>query len=313
MKKRNLSLLISASALAAAAIVIAGTVEVGTLKTDTAKVGVITPLPPEHGLVLYLPFETDKGGIVMDASGNGHNGSILGCTWTNAGYFAGGAMSFTNYTVFLYLGYYPYGVIKFSTVPDFPSWGTYSVSVWFKDDGYNSYPVILEKSSLWSISLSYGAVCWKMGTGSTYCNLSVGSYGEYKDGKWHHVAVVRNGTSAQLWVDGKLRNSSNNAVSASSSSNFCVGNTASADLNYIYGGWVGLIDEVRIYDRALSPAAIGQLHREGLLVLPSPVTMTGDLTVGGNLTVTGAVNFVNGARWLKPSGDLKQGNFTTSP
>ena len=46
---------------------------------------------------------------------------------------------------------------------------------------------------------------------------------------------------------------------------------------------------------------------------PDPISVTGDLTIGGNLTVTGEVNLNGGARWLNPSGDLKQGNFTSTP
>ena len=301
-----------------------------TLRADSAQVGVITPKPPEpapeQGLALYLPFETDTGATTQDASGNSHAGTVINCAWTNVGRYTGGAISFND----------PASFIMFPSVPDFPSWDTYSVSVWFKGDMYSSYPAIMDKSPLngygWTISLGYGAIVWDM----SYRRLIFGSTGEYSDGAWHHVTVVRNGTNAYLWIDGELQVSRNDAIAVYSSSALHVGNSSSIsyyyDLylslghyyyNYYYGSfpptslpyahWSGQIDEIRIYNRALSKTEIGHLYADGLLLIPpAPVAVGGDLTVSGDLTVTGRAVFGGGARCQQPSG-LPQGNYTQKP
>ena len=312
MKKTKLSLLIPAAALAAAAIVIAGTVEVGTLKTDTLLTETITPPSAEGGRVLYLPFRQDKGGIALDESGHGHTGTVVNCAWASGGRYAGGAMSFNGSN----------SSIGFPTAPNFPAWGAYTVSVWFKHNGGGYMGPqyghkIVDKTSMmhdWYINL----VAHVAPQGHISFISYEGGYGvmgdsskNYMDNAWHHVVVVRNGAAGQFWVDGVLKDSISNMISVYSTSALCVGNSFSTD-SYQRTSWSGLLDEVRIYDRALSPTEIGKLYSEGLLLLTTPVSVTGDLTVGGSLTVTGAVNFVNGARWLNPTG-LPQGNFTTAP
>ena len=309
---RVLMFVVLAAVLAGA--VAAGIIVVeGTLKTNTAQIGVIAPevIDNLQGLVLYLPFRWDGGDFAFDENGNGHIGDAINCVWTNEGRYADGAMSFNRVD----------SKMTFSTVPDFPAWNTYSVSVWFKHDGdgsyggYNStYHKILSKSlnggGQWEISVVYGYVCWYLSGNEGYCDLEDVSWG-YADGLWHHVVTVRDGTDAQLWVDGNLMVTVNDMCSVSIDSDLCVGYSSTDP----YAGWSGLIDEVRVYDHALSPKEIGQLHEVGQLIINpnTPASVGGDLTVCGNLTVEGAVNFSGGIRWLKPSGDLKQGNFMNAP
>ncbi|MCL2105281.1 MAG: LamG domain-containing protein, partial [Kiritimatiellaeota bacterium] len=328
--KEILALLSLTACLSAAAA--SGTIEVKTLEADTARLGEIAPaLAVEHGygqgLVLYLPFEEnwDLGAgylppwIVEDASGNGHHGIVSNCVWTKSGRFVGGAARFAN----IYDG--DNNRIVFPSFPDFPSWNAYSVSVWFRTDWGNSYPRIMDKSSWWwgfnewSISLSYGTIEWWVGEPSSWHGLSTAYSGpyfkDYRDGQWHHVVVIRDGTNAQLWVDGKLEDHRDDAVSISTGNAvFCIGNFCENwDMTpyWDWQGWNGLLDEVRIYDRALPPEEIELLYVNG--EPGRSVAVTGDLVVHGGLAATEVVAFKGGQVRLPPSGNLSCGTFTPPP
>jgi hypothetical protein len=93
----------------------------------------------------------------------------------------------------------------------------------------------------------------------------------------------------------------------------CVGNSRVSN-SYWAHGWSGMIDEVRIFDRALSSNEVSRLYTEGALTVTniamSAVSVTTNLTVCGGLTVTGAVSFVEGVRYARPLGDLSWGIYT---
>ena len=81
------------------------------------------------------------------------------------------------------------------------------------------------------------------------------------------------------------------------------------------------MDEVRIYDRALSPTEIAALYLDGFLPPPQPpqpsgdevITVTSDLSVAGELTVLGDATFLSGVQLAQPLGDLSSGSYTNAP
>jgi len=89
------------------------------------------------------------------------------------------------------------------------------------------------------------------------------------DGAWHHLAGVRQGTTGRIFVDGTQQNSLTNAALGmiSSPCNFAYigGNNSSV----VCGGiasenlFAGLIDEVSVYRRALSPPEILAIFNTG--------------------------------------------------
>ncbi|MCL2105280.1 MAG: LamG domain-containing protein [Kiritimatiellaeota bacterium] len=309
-------LMIALSAAALAGTAAAGTVEVGTLRTDTAQIGKITPLPSAKRLELNLSFATDMGGEVYDTSGNRYKGTVFNCAWTNEGRFVGGAMSWGGANAWE-------SRVTVGTVPDFTMWDAYSVSVWFKYAAEGQYNICtLFDTALGghedglSVAVYYDYLYVFLISQSAYTDLWI-PYTNYLDGQWHHLVFVRDGAEGQLWTDGTLKGTMDGMFPVSlGTSPFCVGNISNYQSPYSPLNWIGLIDEVRIYNCALGAEEIQRLYEDGLLILPplgTSVAASGDLTVGGGLTVTGAVNFLGGARWLQPSGDLKQGSFTSTP
>ncbi len=89
------------------------------------------------------------------------------------------------------------------------------------------------------------------------------------DGRWHHLAAVRESdTSRLLYVDGvQVGSNTNNLPAFTEPARVALG-----VLKYSWLGrwWNGGIDDVRIYNRALSPAEIGQLAGSPLATNPRP-------------------------------------------
>lgn len=85
----------------------------------------------------------------------------------------------------------------------------------------------------------------------------------FKEGEWHHIVGVVNEKDMHLYVDGKLEVEMNyNGPMTTGGSETEIGNASD-------GGFVGIIDEVMIYSRALSAAEVEQVFEaEGLPVEP---------------------------------------------
>lgn len=84
----------------------------------------------------------------------------------------------------------------------------------------------------------YGSVGWPV----------FGGRAPQADGLWHHAALVTDGDVASLYIDGQFANSvaTSNGMNVKSHENVSIGQAGgSSYLN-------GMVDEVMIFDRALS-------------------------------------------------------------
>lgn len=79
---------------------------------------------------------------------------------------------------------------------------------------------------------------------------------------WHHVVVTFDGSFGRLYLDGVLDNTPDDQTGPMSDNgmNVTIGNSP---LGYSSYGLDGLMDEVRIYNRALSPSEIQELYEMG--------------------------------------------------
>jgi len=90
---------------------------------------------------------------------------------------------------------------------------------------------------------------------------SSGDTGELATGQWHHLAGVYSaGTSVRIYVDGSLANENTNSIPASQKTNNVHLMIGTAGDNACCA-WMGKVDEVMVYDRALSAAEIGQIYQ----------------------------------------------------
>lgn len=98
----------------------------------------------------------------------------------------------------------------------------------------------------------------------TFENLAMAhSTSTVNDGEWHHVAGTFDGTTASLYLDGALQGS-DVAVSAgwADTHHFCIG-AACTPSGEAHLPFAGSIDEIEIFDRALSAAEIQAIFDAG--------------------------------------------------
>lgn len=90
--------------------------------------------------------------------------------------------------------------------------------------------------------------------------------GNIGDGAFHHVVVItdKDGTG-QLWVDGlKVAETTAPPVIGNTAFNLFIGANPGAPAEEGYRSWNGSLDDVAIWNRALSPAEINQLYSSGI-------------------------------------------------
>jgi hypothetical protein len=213
--------------------------------------------PGPGGLVLYLPFDApDKSGVIRDASGAGNDGRVYGATWVAEGKFGGAYhFSITNLTDRI--------VIPNSDLlnPDYVT-----VSAWIKTsdtDGFWNRIVDKDFRNAYCLALG-GDYNGKADRGRLDFESSRGAIKTGRalnDNQWHHVAAVYDGKVVQCYLDGTGpgRPVRNPGPLKKSTWDLCIGNSV---VDYETGEFIaydGLIDEVRIYNRALSAAEIKAL------------------------------------------------------
>lgn len=100
-------------------------------------------------------------------------------------------------------------------------------------------------------------------------SVSCISQTQVNDDRWHHVAFIKDGSLIKLYIDGNLEDSENDLTS---------GNTQNTSPLYIGGragtvnSWKGSIDELKIYNTALSETNIKADMRATTAILPSNLT-----------------------------------------
>ena len=214
----------------------------------TDVIEVIEPANPgNNGLVAYYAFENDAN----DSSGNELHGTLVGDAK-----FAEGPV---GYGMALDLdgdGDY----VDCGLDPNFDITEQISFTYWMK-------AVALDKG--WNTVLSRGDDSWRSSRAGTenFMEAAVGgTSGNYllgatlvDDDNWHHVGAVYDGATFSLYVDGKLDASeeSTGSITVSSFPLYIGNNSDNMDRD-----WTGLIDEVTIYNRALSEGEVIYLAGE---------------------------------------------------
>lgn len=214
-----------------------------------------TPQPAfaqTNGLVAAYSFNEGSGTTVTDLSGNGNNGVINGATWTTGKY--GGALSFNGSSSYVDLG----------NPASLQLTGSMTWSAWIyaaanpADDG--QIVAKSDSSSGWQFKTSpdtgshtFG-VAVSPGSGSLTQRYSTTIRAL---NTWYHVAGVYNASAGTLniYVNGVLDNGVLSGTIPSSQFN---NSAVNVNIGRRTGGFYfnGIIDEVRIYNRALSLAEI---------------------------------------------------------
>jgi hypothetical protein len=209
--------------------------------------------PSDPTLVGYWTFDEGSGTVAGDSSGNGDNGTIIGeVTWI-AGQVGPSALSFHGIG-----NQNPHVDVPDNPVLRFTATQSFTVGAWV--DPYaleNQWQGIVAKSR--DISPLYGIWIdpnnnWVMGGPDLPAGGSGNIVGSAVTVGWHYVAAVQDGTAGTrtLYVDGTPV-ATGTALDANGTGDLWIGgaNTGS-DPEYFNGA----IDDVRIYNVALSQAQI---------------------------------------------------------
>ena len=204
--------------------------------------------PPPSGLVLALGFDETTGAAVTDASGQGNHGTISGATRTTAGRF-GGALSFD-------------GVNDWVTVADAASLdltNRLTIEAWVFPTALNSEEtVVLKEASGALVYALYGdngaqrPGAFVRIAGTTGSSTSALGSAVLPLNGWTHLAMTYDGAQLRLFVNGTLvRIVVRTGLMANSAGPLRIGGNA------IWSEFFnGRIDEVRIYNRALTASEI---------------------------------------------------------
>ena len=231
------------------------------------------------GQVLYLPMDDTPAGngilTFRDASGRGHDGSCSGtCPVAGQSGHAGNAARFD--------GGANTGVqVADSTDFDFGK-GPFTVGLWFKTAGSpKSYLLSWkDKTSKWNwlslrlVQADLLEVYSCLGDGP--CGIVTS--GAFSLNQWHQAAVVRDDSgNTTLYIDGAPAGSgyyAENFNRITDGSPIWIGSQPLPRSNQNFGSFNGLIDEVRIFKRALSPAEVRSLYLGSGPVLALPLDET---------------------------------------
>jgi hypothetical protein len=212
----------------------------------------------DPSLVAYYPFN----GNADDESGNGNNGTVYGAILTEDRFGnPNSAFAFNNNPDPWYLEAQDY-----ISIPDSPTLrpsNDMTVAVWSKTS-YSAGRVMIAKRYGPTYLKSY-CLWYNVGTlWFTYGASSDSGIINYSPiptlGEWHHLAGVWDGSHVRLYIDGiEVNNQDYTVLNQYDNHPLLIG--ANGDENNIPdGGWNGQIDEVRIYNRALSATEIAALY-----------------------------------------------------
>jgi uncharacterized repeat protein (TIGR01451 family) len=223
--------------------------------TTSAPVGVTVSNTASQGLVLAYSFDDGAGGSIHDSSANGNNGAIHGATWSSAGHTAS-ALSFE-----------PQAYADSPNTPSLDIGGHgLTIEMWaFINPGTNDDYVLLEKP--WAATgqtypyYQYGIEYDWFGnktldfyfadtTGQSVGPVSMAA----PTGSWVHLAFTYDGANVKGYLNGTLQ-----ITKAATTDIQPRGNPLRLGVDgSLQQGYNGKLDDLRIYNRALSPTEIQQ-------------------------------------------------------
>ena len=210
-----------------------------------ASVWLEAPYCSEAGLVVHWRLDESSGGVAVDSSGRGRHGNVVGGVgWNPTAGILGGALQFDGVNAYLWSSYQ--GItgsnprtctawIKIRQSPgEIMSWGNRDV------DG-GRWVVWVDETGVLRVDTGGG---YAMGTTVL------------TDDRWHHIAVTFDGSSVNdiaLYSDGKVETISGIVPQSINTQAWATAKLGVFERQYFTGNhyFDGLIDDARIYDRAL--------------------------------------------------------------
>jgi len=232
---------------------------------------------PTNGLIAFWPFN----GNANDESGNGNHGTVNGATLTSdRNGVAGNAYSFD-------------GVSNFISTKDIDLYDTATISVWvypLTNSGSTGFSeAIIDKSNDQYSNSGYSFLFNNTNTFGLYANIGwsgntnnvIPSYTNLILNKWHHCLITLNNGTAKIFLDGNIIKTQIN-----------INSTSVNNENLLFGKSVwganffnGIIDDIAIYNRALTQAEITALYNGPTYTINASSGSNGSITPSGITTL----------------------------
>ncbi len=212
------------------------------------------------GLVGYWTFDDGTGTTAADSSGNNYNMTLSGITWTTG--MIGDAISAS-------------GTKQYGKTPAINLAGTSAVTVtlWVNRtySTAGGHTLFEDSANFNSSTTGFGFypdddTCNNMMVGERgNAGYNINCYAQPSSGVWHHFAVIYDKSQpasgeVTLYIDGVLQTPVQNYMSSNNTNAF------GSNILYVFsrGGsseyTSGLMDDLRIYSRALSASEIQQIY-----------------------------------------------------
>jgi hypothetical protein len=217
------------------------------------------------GLIGFWQFDELTGTIANDSSGNGRFGNMYGGAVAkdlkvSAGCITGGCAMFNGDVDYIDIG----------TSSAFGDSSGVSIVAWVRYDGVfagGKFPRIfsnLTGSNYNGMELALddtasNKLYFQVGNSNTLNNAFADT--AIATSSWYHVVGTYDGSTGKIYINSELQEdtfSASNAIGASSL-NFWIGGWPGSAGN----NWNGLIDEVRIYNRAISAEEVQSIYANG--------------------------------------------------
>ncbi|MCP4614680.1 MAG: LamG domain-containing protein [Planctomycetes bacterium] len=288
--------------------------------------GMVLTSPAQAGLIGWWRFNEGSGDSAQDSSGNNHDGTLLGTPeWVAGPDGFGGALAFG-----------PEKCIGVDCGVFDPTNGTgqFTITLWAYWDGTGTFQHFITKSTGWGAdTMMFQYELWGAHTNATYTDRigisyePVGSvpFSIMPKNEWVHLAMTFDGTNTTLYVNG---------VDEEGPKPFSIGPDVDAQVEIGYSSvrpelsertFHGLLDEVRIYDYALTgteiqivmqggegfPKALGPIPANGGMDQDMEVSLSwrpGDFAVSHDVYFGDNFNDVNEASRTNPQNVLVSQN-----
>ena len=232
------------------------------------------------GLVGYWAFDEASGSVATDGSGMGNNGNIINATRVPGE--SGGALSF-NGNAYVDLG--NNASMNFSGAVTISAWINPQSVVAANDilsHGYSASPIQAVFMHIYQGRYEVGS---QINDGTAFIAAAAVPAGDV--GTFVHLAGVYDGSTWTLYRNGvAVATTPSGAVSTTVNANWAIGARGGGGSQLFNG----VIDEVRLYQRALSAAEIGLLAGQPTNPGPGPGTSTTVFTVAA-LAAGAVANF----------------------
>jgi hypothetical protein len=217
-------------------------------------------------------FDEGKGDTVKDSSGNGNNGKITGTSlWVDgkfqkALYFDGGAKG-----------------VDYVTVPDSNSLDpedAITMMAWVKLDQISGWKLLFKKEAVYEPTLSEGKVVVYIANPSEAWKDPAQGATSIKQGEWYHIAGTFDGAVIRAFVNGKVDGEATYKGTIGVTDRVImmgtnvVNNQPMRNCQPLFGA----MDDVAIFDNALSESEITSLMTKGLASIMA-VEPSGKLSV----------------------------------